>query len=221
MRNKYFALVILTSCARGFQGPSNDGGENSVSTSSTTETIAETVAETSVVATTGSTSVTNSTSVTASTGMFCIPGTTELCNGPGACFGAQECLPDGSGYDSCICDSSTSSSTTSSGGGSFTCDPLNPTAICGSGKQCIPQSNSDPVCAPAGNGNFFDLCVDFSQCLPGLDCVNDGIDSCCMAWCRLGANDCPNGFTCYEVVGNPTINGIIYGICWDGLPCVL
>ena len=217
MKYNFFAFIFLLSCARGFQGASNDGGESHVSTDSTAETVGETVAETSTISTTGS----NNTTV--ATGMVCIPGTTELCNGPGACFGAQECLPDGSGYDSCICGSSSSSSTstTSSGGGSFTCDPLNPTAMCGSGKQCIPQSNNDPVCAPAGNGNFFDLCVDFSQCLPGLDCVNDGIDSCCMAWCRIGYNDCPTNFTCYEVVGNPSINGVLYGICWDGLPCVL
>jgi hypothetical protein len=63
--------------------------------------------------------------------------------------------------------------------------------------------------------------LDYSQCLPGLDCVNDGMNSCCMAWCRLGYNDCPNGFTCTDVLGNPSINGVIYGVCWDGYPCVL
>jgi len=217
--NRYLIFLLLTSCAKGLTDPVDEssdsgGGANVVSVSSTTGS-------------TVSSTVTNSTSVTVSstsTGMVCVPGTTQLCNGPGACFGAQSCNSDGMGYGECVCSESTSNGVTSVGvttGGGFTCDPLIPGAACGPGKQCLPQSNNDPVCAVAGNGNFFDLCVDYSQCLPGLDCVNDGMNSCCMAWCRLGYNDCPNGFTCTDVLGNPSINGVIYGVCWDGLPCVL
>lgn len=222
--NRYFVFLLLSSCAKGLTDPVDEssdsgGGANTVSVSST------------VVSTTNST-VTNSTSVTvsSSSGMVCVPGTTQLCNGPGACAGAQACNSDGMGYGECVCSSSAANDVTSAGvttagvttgGGNFTCDPLNPTIACGSGKQCLPQTNDEPICAPAGNGNFFDLCLDYSQCLPGLDCVNDGMNSCCMAWCRLGYNDCPNGFTCTDVLGNPSINGVIYGVCWDGYPCVL
>lgn len=209
-----FCFVLTTSCAEGLQasfGTGGDGGaggkEVSVSVSSTNVNVD--------VATTGGLQA-------------CIPGSTQLCNGPGACVGAQSCLNDGSGYEPCDCSTGstasngTTTATTASttGGGGFSCDPQSPGAICGPGKQCIPQGNSTPVCAPAGSGNIFDLCVDFSQCLPGLDCVNDGINSCCMAWCRLGYNDCSSGFTCVEVLGNPSVNGVAYGVCWDGYPCI-
>lgn len=33
----------------------------------------------------------------------CIPGATQLCYGPGACRGAQQCLPDGVSYSVCDC----------------------------------------------------------------------------------------------------------------------
>lgn len=33
----------------------------------------------------------------------CVPDTTQLCHGPGACRGAQSCLADGTGYTSCDC----------------------------------------------------------------------------------------------------------------------
>ena len=213
--------LFVFSCAEGLQKLKGEGGA-----SGTTATI--------TTGSGGSSSITSTASsvdpIVSSTGLECVPGTTQLCNGPGACVGAQSCAQDGTGYDECVCSeevvsSSTSSSPSSaavtSGGGGFVCDPLSPGAVCGVTKQCIPQSNGDPVCAPAGNGNFFDLCVDFSQCLPGMDCVNDGVNSCCMAWCRLNYNDCPSGFTCTEVLGNPSINGVVYGVCWDGYPCVL
>jgi hypothetical protein len=217
------STLCFCSCAAGQQGSSSDGGRNNTASSS-------------LVASTGSDGGTMSSSQQGQA-QVCVPGSTQLCNGPGACFGAQTCRIDGLGYDACICSesvaqttgpstSTTTTTTTAAGpstssGGDFTCDPMSPGAACGPGKQCLPQSNGDPVCAQAGNGNFFDLCVDFSQCLPGLDCVNDGMNSCCMAWCRRGYNDCPTSFTCVEVLGNPTVDGVIYGVCWDGYPCVL
>jgi hypothetical protein len=36
-------------------------------------------------------------------GKACVRGVTQACLGPGACKGAQNCLPDGSGYDRCDC----------------------------------------------------------------------------------------------------------------------
>lgn len=211
---KYNALIcfLTMSCAKGFIKEENNGGAGGTSSQSVSEnssTVSETVSET-----------VSTSSIASTTGMLCIPGSTQLCNGPGACVGSQSCNSDGMGFGNCICDNSTSVSTTT-GGGSFVCDPLNPGGICGPAKQCLPQSFGDPVCAPAGTGNFFALCSDYSQCMPGMDCVNDGTDACCLPWCRLSYNDCPNGFSCTAVVGDPTINGIVYGVCWDGLPCVL
>ena len=212
-RNKitvFFFVLNLGACAKGLQGPAGDGGNaQEQMTTDGSETVD---------------------SISSGEIRACVPGSTQLCNGPGACVGSQYCALDGSRYEPCICDPNSTvgpSSVTlaagpsTTGGGDLTCDPQSPGAVCGPGKQCIPQSNSDPVCSPAGNGNMFDLCVDFSQCLPGLDCVNDGLNSCCMAWCRLNYSDCPSGFSCVEVLGNPTVNGTIYGICWDGYPCVL
>lgn len=213
MKSKLLFCLFLASCARGLNGEGGNGGFNS--DSSTVSSATETITVTSETVS----SVSETIAVTSSTGTICVPGTTQLCNGPGACLGAQSCDSDGMGFGDCICDESTTSVTT--GGGSFVCDPLNPGAMCGPAKQCLPQSFGDPVCAPAGTGNFFALCADYSQCMPGMDCVNDGIDACCLPWCRLSYNDCPNGFTCTAVVGDPTINGIVYGVCWDGLPCVL
>jgi hypothetical protein len=34
---------------------------------------------------------------------LCVPGETQECLGPGACRGAQSCLPDGNGYGPCDC----------------------------------------------------------------------------------------------------------------------
>jgi len=36
-------------------------------------------------------------------GQLCIPGTTQICLGPGACRGAQACESDGRGYGVCDC----------------------------------------------------------------------------------------------------------------------
>jgi hypothetical protein len=33
----------------------------------------------------------------------CVPNQTQICNGPGACQGAQACLADGSGFSACDC----------------------------------------------------------------------------------------------------------------------
>jgi hypothetical protein len=40
---------------------------------------------------------------------LCIPGVTVECLGPGACRGAQACLPDGRGYGPCDCGEGASS----------------------------------------------------------------------------------------------------------------
>jgi hypothetical protein len=40
----------------------------------------------------------------------CVPNATQLCYGPGACQGAQACLPDGTGFTACDCGSGAATS---------------------------------------------------------------------------------------------------------------
>jgi hypothetical protein len=117
--------------------------------------------------------------------------------------------------------SSTTSATTGSGGGNTPCDPLNPGPECGGGMQCVPLPAGDPVCEPAGSGGPYALCASRAQCAPSLECVNDGLDACCMSWCRVGfPSDCSSFETCEPLNNPPMINGVEYGVCWDGYPCV-
>jgi hypothetical protein len=52
------------------------------------------------------------------------------------------------------------------------------------------------------------------------ECVSDGINACCMAWCIVGLNDCSSPFdTCTGLAPAVYVNGTEYGVCWDGFPC--
>jgi hypothetical protein len=46
----------------------------------------------------------------------CVPGVTQRCFGPGACRGAQACLPDGSGWGPCDCGSAADAGAAGAGG---------------------------------------------------------------------------------------------------------
>jgi len=48
---------------------------------------------------------------------LCIPGATQECVGPGACRGAQACLPDHSGYAACDCGPSPTAAPSAATGG--------------------------------------------------------------------------------------------------------
>lgn len=50
------------------------------------------------------------------TGSVCVAGTTQECVGPGACEGAQECLPDRSGWSPCDCGSGSGNAGSGNGG---------------------------------------------------------------------------------------------------------
>jgi hypothetical protein len=114
-------------------------------------------------------------------------------------------------------------SSTSSGGGVM-CEPEAPAPGCGAGMHCVPTLDpaADPTCEPAGAGGPYVLCLDRSQCAAELECVNDGLDACCMTWCVLGSGaGCAPSETC-TALGSPLYaNGQEYGVCWDGFPCVL
>jgi len=42
-----------------------------------------------------------------------------------------------------------------------------------------------------------------------------------MDWCQVGLNNCSNGETCTSFNTPVYIDGVEYGVCWDGLPCVI
>jgi hypothetical protein len=52
---------------------------------------------------TGGAPLTGGAQATGGVAILCTPGATQLCNGPGACAGAQVCLADGSGWSACDC----------------------------------------------------------------------------------------------------------------------
>jgi hypothetical protein len=114
-------------------------------------------------------------------------------------------------------------SSTSSGGGVM-CAPETPAPGCGAGMHCVPSLDvsADPTCEPAGAGGPYALCIDRSECSPERECVSDGLDACCMTWCVLGSGvGCAPSETCTELGAPLYANGQEYGVCWDGLPCVL
>lgn len=64
----------------------------------------------------GGTSVQNGSSGTGNNGPQCVAGDTQECVGPGACAGAQECLPDRSGWSECDCGSGVGNAGAGNGG---------------------------------------------------------------------------------------------------------
>ncbi len=103
------------------------------------------------------------------------------------------------------------------------CEPEAPSAGCGPAMHCVPTLDiaADPTCEAAGSGGTYELCVDRGDCAPETECINDGLDACCMTWCILGGSDCNVGETCTELGAPVYANGQAYGVCWDGYPCVL
>jgi hypothetical protein len=110
----------------------------------------------------------------------------------------------------------------SSSGGPVDCDPQNPGPGCGAAQHCVPQTSGDPLCEVAGAGTDYQLCPNGrSECAPIYECVFDGLDACCMRWCQVAANDCGGAETCTGFNTPAYINGVEYGVCWDGYPCVI
>ncbi len=111
---------------------------------------------------------------------------------------------------------------TSSTGGPVDCDPENPGPGCGASMHCVAQPSGPPTCEAAGAGTAYALCPNGrSECAPIYECVFDGLDACCMQWCEVAQQACPGGQTCTSF-GTPVfVNGVEYGACWDGFPCVI
>jgi hypothetical protein len=115
----------------------------------------------------------------------------------------------------------TSVSVSSSSGGPVICDPTNPSLECGANMHCVPTPTGDPICEPpVGPGGAYAACVTRAECGAPLECVNDGSDNCCMTWCSSNA-DCGGGENCTFLNTPVYVGAIEYGVCWDGLPCVI
>jgi hypothetical protein len=59
-------------------------------------------------------------SCAAPTPKVCEPGSTQACSNPGLCVGAQRCLVNGTGWDTCSCAQSGNGGGAATGGGSAT-----------------------------------------------------------------------------------------------------
>jgi hypothetical protein len=117
--------------------------------------------------------------------------------------------------------SQASTSVSSSSGGPVVCDPTNPGPGCGANMHCVPTEVGDPVCeAPVGAGGPYAACATRAECGAALECVNDGTDTCCMTWCSSDG-DCGGAETCTFLNTPVYVGAVEYGVCWDGLPCVL
>lgn len=100
------------------------------------------------------------------------------------------------------------------------CNPLNPTPGCGANQHCLPNTDGIPECAPAGAGMQFTLCQSIGECAPIFECVSDGIDACCLQYCTSDL-DCGLGLSCAFFQTPIYVGPTEYGVCTDGLPCVI
>lgn len=92
------------------------------------------------------------------------------------------------------------------------CDPLNPTAICGSGAHCYPTEDGLTNCSgPVGAATHCSACSSNASCAPIDVCVNG---TQCSQWCRTGGfSDCPPPFSCFAILPLLYVGTQAYGIC--------
>lgn len=72
----------------------------------------------------------------------CVPGVTQACLGPGACSGAQACLPSGEGYGACDCGGVGSTPSSAPAGSSVPAAPSVPSASGVSSPSNVPSASS-------------------------------------------------------------------------------
>ena len=147
-------------------------------------------------------------------------------NGPGPAQSSSSSGSNGpsstTNATSSVVSSTNNSTVASSSSGGIDCDPENPGPGCGAAQHCVPQMSGDPTCEAAGAGTDYQLCPNGrSQCAPIYECVFDGSDQCCMRWCQVALDNCGGVETCTSFQTPVHIDGVEYGVCWDGLPCVI
>jgi hypothetical protein len=99
------------------------------------------------------------------------------------------------------------------------CDPMNPSAACGSKGGCLFVDGTDTTCSAAGTAIGAGTCggsLGGFNCAPGYVCVttSGSTTSDCKKWCRIGfdATDCSSG-VCGALTSAPTRGGTEYGVC--------
>jgi hypothetical protein len=97
------------------------------------------------------------------------------------------------------------------------CELHNPSAACGPGLTCYPDTQAVPAktdCAKAGTSTAPGACLtDPTACSPGYACLSSGD---CKKWCRVSVpSDCGTGKTCqgWAPPNDIIIDGVTYGIC--------
>ncbi|MBL9023652.1 MAG: hypothetical protein JNL21_15765 [Myxococcales bacterium] len=159
-----------------------------------------------------------------STGLSGPAQTTGTTSGPSGTTGTGTTTTTTGPTSTTTSTTNTSAAATTSSGMVVDCDPENPGPGCGAAQHCVPQTSGDPTCEAAGAGTAYALCPSGrSECAPVFECVFDGLDSCCMQWCQVGGGGAGCGAleTCTSFNTPVYINGVEYGVCWDGLPCVI
>ncbi len=161
----------------------------------------------------------------ASAERVCIPGTTQLCNGPGRCAGVQSCLDSGEGHGVCDCGPTPSAAA------------VEPGPVCSEGERrvCYGEAGCGGVQVCGANGQFADCdcsvqslavntfgtgCEVDTDCGPDLECwsasaegraafVGGAAHGYCTRTCRL-PQDC-TGLDPRGVCSTPGADGA--GVC--------
>ena len=96
------------------------------------------------------------------------------------------------------------------------CDPLD-TAACGATEKCTldrgQDERYDARCLQHGGGGFLDVCLDQTDCGPGLICIDNGVDGDCEFLCTIGGTDCGADVTCLGFTTPVVFGGVEYGSC--------
>ncbi|MBI2898382.1 MAG: hypothetical protein HYY06_32830 [Deltaproteobacteria bacterium] len=99
------------------------------------------------------------------------------------------------------------------------CDPLTSSG-CSPGFGCrVYQSDggddlTECTAAAAEGGEDGDPCDSQTDCARGHTCISADGNITCREYCvRAGDDDCPDGLTCRQIEGLPTIDGVEYGYC--------
>lgn len=135
----------------------------------------------------------------------CTPGVVQACLGSARCGGVQACLPNGMGFESCLC---TLDAGQDAGAVEVDAGAVEVDGGCTTTSQCA----SSHVCTLGKclevDGGIGALCATQDQCLPGHACTaGSGIatlGTICIAPCQSSAA-CPGGLVCRVLTANQSL----------------
>jgi hypothetical protein len=90
------------------------------------------------------------------------------------------------------------------------CALQDPNSCGGGGEGCIYVDTDQTDCYPVGTTTA-NCNASTSFCPAGQVCLTDQTNYFCLAWCRVGTNDCGSSATCNTL--SLTVNGVEYGYC--------